>query len=222
MGEVLAVKTTFLVILAAIALAGCGSDKIATGTFTDVRTALTPKFGKEAAAAVPAVSRDSIRQLAVPLMKGSIPARGSVGYMGVLDTKGDIVTWQTTSRDGVVLQRGMVLQSRGLGDDLMSARVPSAGQVVSGSGSFNRQYIYLDGADQEVRWDYTCTFEQSGSETIEVVGLAYATRVVTETCNGVQGRITNQYWVESGGNIRQSVQWISKGVGYMKLESLIE
>jgi hypothetical protein len=142
--------------------------------------------------------------------------------MGVLDAKGDTVTWQTTGRDGVVLRRGVVLQSRGLGDDLMSARVPSAAQISQGSGTFARQYFYLDGADQEIRWDYACTFAASGAETIEIVGLAYATRLVTETCQGAQGVITNQYWFESGGNLRQSVQWISKGVGYMKLGSLIE
>jgi Group 4 capsule polysaccharide lipoprotein gfcB, YjbF len=221
-GEVLAVKSVTLTLVAALALAGCGSDETATGNFADIRKALTPEFGKDAPVAAPAITRESIRQLGVPLVRASIPARGSVGFMGVLDTKGDIVTWQTTSRDGVVMQRGMVLQSRGLGDDLMSARVPSAAQVAQGAGSFARQYIYLNGADQEVKWNYACTFEQTGSETIEIVGLAYATRLVTETCDGSEGRITNQYWIEPGGSIRQSVQWISKGVGYMKLESLIE
>jgi Group 4 capsule polysaccharide lipoprotein gfcB, YjbF len=122
----------------------------------------------------------------------------------------------------VVLQRGMVLETRGLGDELMSARVPPAALVASGTGSFQREYYYLDGADQDIRWDYDCTFATTGHETIEIIGLAYDTRIVTETCRGAEGRITNQYWVESGGKIRQSLQWISKGVGYMKLESVIE
>jgi Group 4 capsule polysaccharide lipoprotein gfcB, YjbF len=221
-GEVLAVKSVILTLIAALALAGCGSDKGATGNFTDIRKALTPKFGKDAPAAAPAITRESIRALGVPLTKATIPARGTSGFLGVLDTKGDVTTWQTTEREGVVLQRGMLLQSRGLGDDLMSARVPSAGQVVSGTGTFQRQYFYLNGTDEDIVWDYACTFEATGRETIEIVGLAYDTRVVTETCRGAEGLITNQYWVESGGNIRQSVQWISKGVGYMKLESLIE
>jgi len=222
MGEVLAVKSVILALIAAIALTACGSDKSATGNFTDIRNVLTPKFGKSAAVAAPPITRDAVRQLGVPLMQGTVLARDTVGYMGVLDTKGDIVTWQTTGRDGVVLQRGVVLQSRGLGDDLMSARAPSAGQIAQGSGTFQRQYFYLNGADQEIRWDYACTFAPSGNETVAIVGLAYATQKVTETCQGAQGVITNQYWFESGGNLRQSVQWISKGVGYMKLQSLIE
>jgi hypothetical protein len=142
--------------------------------------------------------------------------------LGVRATKGDIITWQTTDRTSVVLQRGMVLETRGLGDELMSARVPGAAQIAAGTGSFQRQYFYLNGTDEQVQWDYACTWEVTGNERIEIIGLAYDTRVVTETCRGAEGRITNQYWVESGGKIRQSVQWISQGVGYMKLESLIE
>lgn len=222
MGEVLAVRNVILTIAAVLALGACGNDEGATSNFNDIRKALSPKLNQDAAVANAPITRDAIRQLGVPLMRGTVPARGTVGFMGVLDTKGDIVNWQTTGRDGVVLQRGVLLQSRGLGDDLMSARAPSAGQIIQGSGTFQRQYIYLDGADQEVRWDYACSFAPAGPETIQIVGLAYATQRVTETCRGAPGVITNQYWIESGGNIRQSVQWISKGVGYMKLESLIE
>ncbi len=222
MGEVLAVKSYILAVMAALALAGCGSDKNATGNFTEIRKALTPKFGKVVPTPAPAVTRASIEAIGVPLIRASIPVRGAVAYLGVRATKGDVITWQTTDRTSVVLQRGMLLETRGLGDELMSARVPTAAQAASGTGSFQRTYFYLDGADQEIRWDYACTFESTGNETIEIIGLSYATRVVTETCRGAQGRITNQYWVESGGKIRQSVQWVSKGVGYMKLESLIE
>jgi Group 4 capsule polysaccharide lipoprotein gfcB, YjbF len=222
MGEVLAVKSVILTLMAALALAGCGSDKGATGNFTDIRKALTPKFGKDAPAGVPAVTRESITAAGVPLIRASIPVRGAVAYLGVRATKGDIITWQTTDRTSVVLQRGMVLETRGLGDELMSARVPGAAQIAAGTGSFQRQYFYLNGTDEQIRWDYACTWEVTGNERIEIIGLAYDTRVVTETCRGAEGRITNQYWVESGGKIRQSVQWISQGVGYMKLESLIE
>ena len=222
MGEVLAVKSVILTVVATLALAGCGSDKGATGNFTDIRKAFTPKFGKEAPAPAPAVTRESITATGVPLIRASIPARGAVAYLGVRATKGDIITWQTTDRTSVVLQRGMMLETRGLGDELMSARVPSAGQIAAGTGSFDRQYFYLNGADEQIRWDYACTWEVTGTQTIQIIGLAYDTRVVTETCKGAQGRITNQYWVESGGKIRQSEQWVSKGVGYMKLESLIE
>jgi Group 4 capsule polysaccharide lipoprotein gfcB, YjbF len=222
MGEVLAVKSVILILVTALALAACGSDKAATGNFTDIRKAFTPKFGKAVPAPAPAVTRESITATGAPLIRASIAARGAVAYLGVRATKGDVITWQTTDRTSVVLQRGMLLETRGLGDELMSARVPSAGQIAAGTGSFQRAYYYLDGADQQIRWDYACTWEMTGNETIQIIGLAYDTRVVTETCRGAQGRITNQYWVESGGKIRQSVQWVSKGVGYMKLESLIE
>jgi Group 4 capsule polysaccharide lipoprotein gfcB, YjbF len=224
MGEVLAVKSFVLAVLAALTLASCGSDKGATGNFTEIRKALTPKFGKATAAATPApeVTRAAVEAAGAPALRASIPSRGAVAFLGVRATKGDIITWQTTDRTSVVLQRGMVLETRGLGDELMSARVPPAALVASGTGSFQREYYYLDGADQDIRWDYDCTFATTGRETIEIIGLAYDTRLVTETCRGAEGRITNQYWVESGGKIRQSVQWISKGVGYMKLESVIE
>jgi hypothetical protein len=222
MGEVLAVKSIILAALAALTLASCGSDKGATGNFSEIRKALTPKFGKTAPAAVPAVTRESVAAAGVPVLRVSLPAREAVAYLGVRRVKGDITAWETVDRTSVVVQRGIVLETRGLGDDLMSARVPSAAQVTSGTGTFERTYFYLDGADQEIRWDYTCTFATTGQEPIQIIGLAYDTRIITETCRGAQGRITNQYWVEPGGKIRQSVQWISKGVGYMKLESVIE
>lgn len=222
MGEVLAVKSVILTLVAALALAGCGSDKNATGNFTDIRKAVTSKFGKTTPTPAPVVTRESINATGVPLIRVSLPAREAVAYLGVRAAKGDVVTWQTVDRTSVVLQRGMLLETRGLGDELMSARVPSAGQIAAGTGSFQRQYFYLDGSDAQIRWDYSCTWEVTGNERIEIIGLAYDTTLVTESCRGAEGRITNQYWVESGGKIRQSVQWVSKGVGYMKLEGLIE
>lgn len=211
-------------LLLAVGLAGCGSANSVAEVGGQVMLAVRgQKSDAASSAAAQAVTRAQLMQLNVPLVRVSLPSRGSVALLGKLDGNAGTTTWSIADASSYVTVRdGVLISTRGLGDDLMSSSVPSAARLATGSGTHQRVHFYLDGADTTIRRDYACTLSSMGPETITVVERTFPTRHVVERCESADGTITNHYWLENGGKIRQSQQWISQSVGYMKLELLID
>ena len=70
---------------------------------------------------------------------------------------------------------------------------------------------------------YDCVTSTVGIERIEVLGRAYGTTHLTETCTRSSGggKVTNEFWIE-GAAIRQSRQWVSGGLGYIDFARVID
>lgn len=113
------------------------------------------------------------------------------------------------SKDGVqvFLRDGILIGTRGLGRDLMSAEAPSPAALRAG-GAHQRSYYDLDGADTTIRHRFTCKVERDAAET----------NAIAEACAADIGTIRNQYWFNSAGSVSKSRQWVSQGVGYAAVE----
>lgn len=131
-------------------------------------------------------------------------------------------TWVSLAVQSVTLRDGMLTQTRGLGKDIIASQTPDAAQVARASGEALRIYERLDGGDQVVREMYDCSFAAAGEEDIAILGRGYHTRKVVETCTGPDLRFTNLYWVESGGKIRQSAQYLAKGRAPLQIQRIID
>ena len=131
-----------------------------------------------------------------------------------------MLTW---AADGATFSQrnGVLIQTRGLGADLMSAQAPSPSQLQQAGNSYQRMYYFLGEDDQGTRRTYDCTTAIVGGESVEVLGRSYATTHVTETCTRPNGKLTNDYWFQ-GSSIRKSRQWVSAGVGYVEFERVID
>ena len=133
----------------------------------------------------------------------------------------EMITWMSDEGDSLTLRDGVVIATRGLGDDLMGA---TSGQVyqglVSGGGRTVRIHDYLDGEDQIVRREYACELATLRSETIEIYERNHQTRLISETCTGDSGGFRNLYWIDAAGMIWQSRQWISARVGAVDIQKL--
>lgn len=130
--------------------------------------------------------------------------------------------WSSMTYETVTLVDGILVQSRGFGPDIMASAAPSAAEVSAASGSFHRVYEYIDGADTATRLDYDCDFAPGGAEQVVVLGQAYDTRRVTETCFKGADRFTNVYWFDKGGKIRQSDQRLAPGIAAMRLQRVMD
>lgn len=108
--------------------------------------------------------------------------------------------------------------TKGLGEDLMSASVPSA---VRSSGTQNRTHYYLDSGDQMATHPVQCTWTFVGSETIPVHTKSYNTKHYKESCKSEDLKFKNDYWLDSAGVARQSRQFVSKTVGYVSLLKIL-
>lgn len=220
--------------LAALSLlAACGSDGASD------QVAAFRQLGAQAlAAAVPRGGQAGPRPTAEQVIAAARPSRAQIdgserelifvalrsrGLGATLAKFGHnagVSTYTTADGTTLSLADGILVASRGLGEDLMSAEVPSAAAIARGSGSHARVYYFIGGVDQKRVLRLTCTLSEAGPGRAEIVGLAYAGREVVETCSGPGGTVTNRYLVEPGGRIRTSRQWLSPTVGYADLELL--
>jgi hypothetical protein len=211
-------------------LAGCGSEKrqsrplVATvgvmavstvAAMRDRRSGTAPK-----AAAVP--TRADIEKAGVPVLRASIARRGFDSFLTILDSRDDVVTWKTRDGTTFALRDGVLIQTRGLGPDLMSSTVPSVAQLSQDGGTHTRQYFFLGPNDQPTRRTYDCTVAIVGTEEIVIFERTHEVTHTTETCvRGQSGKISNDFWIEEGA-VRKSRQWASALTGYVEFERVVD
>lgn len=225
-------RLTALAAAAAALLSGCGSDRggSAAGPFAALREVGAPVVAAAFAArratpaqpgTLPRPTREQIDGADREIIFSAVPARGSGATLAKIGQNGAVSTYTTADAMTLSLAGGVVVASRGLGEDLMSAEAPSAAAIAAGRGGHERAYYFLGGLDQKRILRIACTLQQTGGATrVELVGLSFSVREITETCTGSAGTITNTYWVEPSGRIRKSRQWLSPTVGYLELELL--
>jgi len=203
MGPGMALMRAVLPVVAVLAagfLAACGN-----------LPSLPAAMGRVQQANLDTVPRDKLRAFGSPIMRATIPGLGIDVLVSPRESKGDIVTWEAADGYTFTFRGGVLIETRGLGPDLMSASVPAAGQIASGAVT-RRSYFYTWENDANQRRDYSCTSATQGAETLTVYGRSHSTRHIVESCQRDGGRLTNDYWFE-GGSIRKSKQWISPLAG---------
>lgn len=210
-----------LALLGVTVLAGCGNgpnQEIARAMLAQAR--LSVGKSPQAPAPLAGLTRAQVDALGVPLLRVTAIKLKTQALLGVYGTNGPVTTWSTTDKTSVALNGGIVVATRGLPGDLMSAAVPSLAEIAAGAGVLARTHYYLGRNDQTEPVVFRCTLADAGAEQITVVGLAYRTRHVTETCAAGPERFTNDYWIDARGTLRRSVQWISPQTGALEIENL--
>ena len=212
-------------------VAGCGNDRtepspVAATMGAVAKATLARVPGRKAAAAAPAkapakVTRADLEKFGVPILRTIIPVRGADALLTPVDAKGGVVTWSTTDGTTFTLRDGVLIQTRGLGPDLMSAQAPSVAELLTPGGTHPRQYFFLGADDQSTRRSYDCTVAIAGQETIEILDRSHSVTKVTEECARPQGKITNEFWIE-GQTVRKSRQLISGAAGFGTFELVID
>ena len=175
--------------------------------------------GAPARAAKPS-AREKLEAKGKPALRVRAPALGQDAFLTVVDAKADVVTWTAQGQANFSLRDGVLIQTRGLGADLMSAEAPSLAQL-KGGASYPRIYYFLGADDAGTRRTYDCTAATVGSEKIEILGKSHSVTRVTETCLRQNGKVSNDYWIE-GNTVRKSRQWASNTVGYLEFEKVID
>jgi hypothetical protein len=213
----------------ALSLIGaCGNEKSGPGPVAAAlgsmakATVAKVKGGKpDGKAAAAPVTRADLEKFGMPILRVTSKALGQDGFLTISDAKADVVTWATS--DGVTfsLRNGVLIQTRGLGADLMSAQVPSVAQLSTPGGTHQRIYFFLGPDDGATRRTYDCATTLVGRETIEVIGRSHPVTHMTEVCARGNTQITNEYWIE-GASVRKSIQWTSVQMGSIEFTRVID
>ncbi|MFD1913271.1 YjbF family lipoprotein [Halodurantibacterium flavum] len=209
-----------IVLISLLLLASCGNDPSGGFRLGGLGAAVKDAFGGPQPEPVAPVTRAEIAQSPVPLLQVAIPSRGAEAILVPAGRNAGVTTWATADGSTLALRGGVLVASRGLGHDLMSAAVPTDSQILAGQGRHSRSYYTLDGADRTVRHDFSCVLSRHEAPAIQIVDRLFPVHEVRETCEGPTDGVVNRYWISREGRIVRSLQWLGTDVGFLQLTDL--
>jgi len=193
----------------AVALSGCAtlqgmipSDGTKTSVPQSVAAPASNPSGKPLFSPTPIIPQ--------PALEVTILDRAAQARLDKIGQNGTVTTWASKDGISVSLDRGVLVATRGLGDDLMAAGAqPTLDALTGKPGEYRRIYRFLDAekhADYELMG---CTMQTRGPETVADRPLIRH----QETCRTFTDSHTNIYWTDPVGRIVASRQWVSPLVG---------
>jgi hypothetical protein len=168
------------------------------------------------------ISRAQLNAVTEPLMLAELDGLGTAAGVTRVATNGDIVTWQTGDKVGLSFRSGVLVATRGLGQDLISADVSHTRAALRGErqGYYTKFHSYLDGEHQTRFRSFQCIVTARTAEQIVIFERVHATTKVEETCHSPGLRVDNAYWF-GDGIMWKSKQWVSPFAGYLLTERLV-
>ena len=206
--------------------------------FAAGKKVIAGKRARKAQEAGPPVTRALLEQLGGTYLEVTLERPGITGYLRRAETRrdanpGTVTHWRTEDNITLSFRNGVLIATRGMGGDIMSAEVPVA-EGVTGPASGGERALYVRTGDLQVmRLALACELSDAGPETVAVLDRSFATRHLQEYCTtaGVAiggqavgaGEVRNDYWVDSrAGIVRRSRQWGGPEIGYMVIRQLNE
>lgn len=175
---------------------------------------------------LPPVTRAQLDALSAPALEVTAEKRAVAAYLQVNGERdegaaGQITVWRTGDNATLTLRNGVLVGTRGLGGDILSAQVQVAG-ARPGPARGGAHVLLLRGGDAAARrMPLVCDLADLGPETIEIVQRRYPTRHLQQHCSGPGGTVSNDYWIEErAGVVRQSRQWAGPELGYLRIRQL--
>lgn len=218
-------KLPMLAAAALLTLSGCSNDPNAAG-FGQMLKSMASGVGKtQAPGATPKVQLSEVlRQTApTPVIYAGFKKRNNAQSLLLeIQNSGGHQIFATTDRKTLTMKQGMVVATRGLADDLMSASVGQSLSLIRArrSGTAQRDMYHLNGAGESLRVTLSCKINVSGSDRVKQGVIDRATTTITETCSAAEQQFTNTYQVDNAGMIVASSQWLSPILGHADISVL--
>jgi hypothetical protein len=239
MGALLEMTRIGLALLAALALAGCGGGtgdgagatgpgsaearvlavvgqvgRVAGGIGSDRDVSATRSipggFAPEAIAAEP----EAYRLVQVNALALQEPAR-------IIQRNGNEVTLALQSGPTAAFDGGILVATRGFGDDLMTLESRGVLEALrAGGGSVTRRMERLDDQDQLLTESFACIIAPAGTEEVSLGLRTVSLRRFNENCRGETLIFDNIYWLDGGGSLLASRQFVSPSVAYLRANVL--
>ncbi|WP_246054952.1 YjbF family lipoprotein [Paracoccus gahaiensis] len=154
-------------------------------------------------------AEEALRLNPGPLIMVGLENLGTTQIMALTGQNGAMRTYMTPNEQALILRGGMLVGTRGLGND-MSVTEPQTETLIrngqSGSGQRILRYYTGDGLETPLRFD--CT-----------TGPGPNPGIMVENCAGHGVTFQNNYQVQ-GGQITVSRQWGGPALGYLTIQTL--
>jgi len=130
-------------------------------------------------------------------------------------------TWLAQNGFSASYADGILVATRGLGEDMLAASVPGIRAAIrAGGGTGQRVRDRIGDLNQIVQESFECTIVAGDSETVNLGLRQVETRKYAEICRGTRLQFENSYWVDAAGEIVTSLQFVTQEAGYLRRSSL--
>lgn len=174
------------------------------------------------------VTAKQIDNTTIPAMQVNVLSRGGSDFLKKIAQRSDghrgaVEVWRGSDGTQLILRNGVVVGTRGIGEDIISSDAAGLIEALqrAGSGNGERRYFVSNGDYSDTELVLSCDIENLGRATTRIVHLSFQTVHLKETCIGGANdrvRIANEYWVQPRtGTIRRSKQWVGPLSGYFEL-----
>lgn len=209
-----------LALVLALALSACGTDTDETAGARAWLAFAQQGLSRGDDAAAPGLTRAALSRVATPVDLVTIERTGATGLIARIGTNAGVETWSSADDKTLSFRGGVLVATRGLGADLMSADVPALARLAAAQGTHGRTHVTLTGDEQPIRATYACVLRPLGTESVVIVERSMALRRVQETCSGREGSFANDYWFDGRGILWQSRQWTGRILGHVMIRRL--
>lgn len=207
------------VFCAVLFLAACAGGREAT-------FAPPPETGGSIAGA----SQPEIVTTTNPTLEVTLESSGRVALLAVyakrLEADGATLRiWRTEDGAQVVLRDGVLIATRGLGNDMESADAAATVEAVrSQTPASGPHTLYVRTGDNSIAAiNLACNTGRLGVEAIAMGDRASDAVHLQAVCTGSSYMIRNDYWVDPAeSTVRKSRQWAGPELGYMRTRLLRE
>ncbi|MCF2869680.1 YjbF family lipoprotein [Octadecabacter sp. G9-8] len=199
---------------ALLVLGGCGQTE---DTVSGIALSRLQAIGKPAPvrlsyeATRAQVTPELLEQIGIPVIIAHLESLGGTTLMAERARNGAVTTFMSDQRISISFNQGVIVATRGLGNDLMSANVTevvaSLDDARSGTAA-TRIHTYLDGENQTQTRQFNCSYNPDPEGKI------------IEACRDGDVTFENQYWRDQAGVPVASRQWIGPQLGYLIVEHL--
>lgn len=168
------------------------------------------------------LSRQKIDEFAIPILFVELET-GQNGTLTRYPGKGIGQTWLGSDGATITLDQGVLLASRGMGNDLMgvSSSMPSWKNIKNNGTTYIRKTSYLGGNNQLNTKNLICSIENIGKlENIVIWDVDFTVKKYEELCKYNDLTIKNIFYLDDSQIVRSSYQYHSETIGYLKTERL--
>lgn len=217
-----------LALLGLLALAACGSggpDPIMSAAMGEVG-GLWGR-GKKAEGPPPkAVTRADIERANVAAIQARLASDRGATLMYAASSNRGRVTYVSALRQSVTLRGVEITGTRGLGTDLLSGWATSTDPLASAippsswPAGVERVYEFPGEGPQGRIESYDCRFEPGKPASMTILQRSYSGVEIAETCTGPAGSFENLHFVDAGGTVWRSLQWIGPAMDHLDIQVL--
>lgn len=164
----------------------------------------------------PAMSASLVDSTGLPMALLETRDPHSFSILVGLGERNGQIQWRTGQEQGITTTRGLISATQGLGFDRADSDLRGALAALFGGGpqrGYTRVHRALDGEGQMQAEAFVCDLAAAGTETLTHAERRFDTRIMVESCTGALATFENRYWVDGGGKIRASEQWVGPAVG---------